>query len=104
MYAVIQTGGKQYRVQPGDTIYVELLHAEPGSQVELDRVLMIGEGAEVTVGQPFIPGAKVQASVVDEGRGKKIIVFKFKSKVRYRRKNGHRQHFTRLTIQNILRG
>ena len=104
MYAVIQTGGKQYRVQPGDTIDVELLHAEPGSQVELDRVLMIGEGAEVTVGQPFIPGAKVHAAVVDEGRGKKIIVFKFTSKVRYRRKNGHRQHSTRLTIQNILRG
>lgn len=104
MYAIIQTGGKQYRVQPGDTIEVEWLHAEPGSQVELDRVMMVGEGDDVAVGRPFVEGARVQAEVVDEGRGRKIIVFKFKNKTRYRRKNGHRQHFTRLTIQNILRG
>jgi len=104
LYAIIQTGGKQYRVQPGDTIDVERLHAEPGAQVEFDQVLMVGDDSDVAVGQPFVPGARVQATVVDEARGKKIIIFKFKSKIRYRRKNGHRQHYTRLTIQNILKG
>lgn len=104
MYAVIQTGGKQYRVEPGDTIDVELLHAEAGGRVEIDKVLMIGDGDNITFGRPFVDGAKVQAEVVEEGRGKKIIIFKYKSKVRYRRKNGHRQGFTRLTIQNILKG
>lgn len=104
MYAIIQSGGKQYRVQPGDTIDVELLHAETGSRVEIDKVLMIADDDNITFGRPFVDGAKVQAEVVSEGRGKKIIIFKYKPKVRYRRKNGHRQGFTRLTIQNILKG
>lgn len=104
MYAIIQTGGKQYRVQPGDTIEVERLGVEPGAQVEIDRVMMVSDGDDVAVGHPFVEGARVQAEVVEAGRGPKLIVFKFKNKTRYRRKNGHRQHFTRLTIQNILRG
>ena len=104
MYAVVETGGKQYRVQVGQTVDVELLPAEIGQTVELDRVLMVGGDADIAVGKPVVPGAKVMATVVGEPRGKKIIVFKYKPKVRYRRTAGHRQDYTRLRIDEIVRG
>jgi len=103
MYAILETGGKQYRVQPGDTISVERLPAEPGETLELGSVLLVaGDGEQTRVGAPSVPGAIVQAEVVEHGRGDKIIVFRFKSKVRYRRKTGHRQALTRLRITDIL--
>jgi len=102
IYAIIETGGKQYRVTPGQTIDVERLDVADGETVELDRVLFIAEGDRVTVGKPTIEGAKVIATSQGEGKGKKIIVFKYKSKVRYRRKMGHRQLYTRLTVDKIV--
>ncbi len=101
MYAIIQTGGHQYRVAPGDTIEVEKLAAEPGANVELGEVLLVSGDNGVQVGTPFVSGAKVLAKVVGQGKGEKIIVFKFKPKKRYRRKTGHRQSLTRLAITDI---
>ena len=101
MYAVIETGGKQYRVSPGQTVEVELLPAEPGSTVTLDRVLLVSTGEQTLVGQPTVAGAAVVGAVAREGRGKKIIVFKYNSKKRYRRTKGHRQDYTYLTITDI---
>lgn len=103
-YAVVETGSKQYRVSPGETFDVELLPAEPGDRVELERVLLVDNEGQVCVGRPTVPGAKVVTSVVEHGRGKKIIVFKYKSKVRYRRTLGHRQEFTRLKVEEIIPG
>ncbi len=100
-FAVIETGGKQYRVSPGDTLDVEYMESQPGTQIQLDRVLLVGGDESVTVGTPTVPGATVMADVVKHGRGDKIIVFKYKNKVRSRRKTGHRQAFTRLHIQDI---
>lgn len=103
MYAIVETGGKQYRVQPGDTIAVERLTGEPGETLDLDRVLLIGgDGERARVGAPGVDGAVVRAEVVEHARGEKIIVFRYKSKVRYRRKTGHRQALTRLRITDIL--
>ena len=104
MYAVVQTGGKQYRVQPGDTLDVELLGAPQGETIELDRVLLLGGDGETAVGSPLLADARVVAEVVGQVRGPKIVVFKYKSKVRYRRKTGHRQNLTRLRITEIRRG
>ncbi len=103
MYAVIETGGKQYRVQQGDVIDVERLAdaGEPGSDVEFDRVLMVGGEDDVKVGTPVVDGAKVSAKLVDEVRGSKVIVFKKKRRKQYRRRNGHRQALTRVRIENI---
>jgi large subunit ribosomal protein L21 len=101
-YAIIETGGKQYKVTQGQTIDVERLKAEEGSTVQLDKVLMIADGEKTTVGKPLIEGARVTATVKKNGKGEKIIVFKYKAKVRYRRKNGHRQLFTSLNIDKIL--
>ncbi len=101
MYAIVETGGKQYRVRPGDVLEVERLAAEPGSQVTLDRVLAVGQGADLRVGTPTIEGAAVVARVLAHGRGRKIRGFKFKAKVNYRRRYGHRQPFTRLRIEEI---
>ncbi|ACZ39238.1 MULTISPECIES: 50S ribosomal protein L21 [Sphaerobacter] len=102
MYAVVETGGKQYRVAVGDRIEVERLDAEPGTDVTLDRVLLVADGEDVRVGTPVVEGARVVASVEDQIKGKKVIVFKFKPKKRYRRKQGHRQQLTRLTIKEIV--
>jgi large subunit ribosomal protein L21 len=102
MYAIVETGGKQYRVQSGDVIDVELLDAEEGSTVDLDRVLMLGGDGAQTVGSPTIDGAVVRAEVVGNVKGDKVIVFKYKPKVRYRRKTGHRQGYTRLRIADIV--
>ena len=104
MYAVIETGGKQYRVSPGQTVEVELLPSEPGATVTLDRVLMVSTDDKTTVGQPVVPGGAVVATVIGEGRGKKVIVFKYKSKKRYRRTTGHRQDYTYLTVTDIHAG
>ncbi len=100
-YAVVQTGGKQYQVHPGDTIRVESVPGDEGDNVELTDVLMTSEDGDVTLGTPNVPGAKVTAEVVGKGKGKKIRVFKYKSKTRYRRMNGHRQPYTDLKVTNI---
>lgn len=102
VYAIVATGGKQYRVEPGQRLEVEKLPAEPGSQVDLGEVLLVGDGDTITVGQPTVPGARVLADVLGEVKGKKIIVFKYKNKVRYRRKTGHRQRYSRLVIKDIV--
>ena len=104
IYAIVQTGGKQYKVAAGQTVDVEFLPLDVGSRVELDKVLLVAEGDKVIWGQPTIEGARVVATVLDQGRGKKITVFKYKPKVRYRKKTGHRQSYTRLTINEILLG
>ena len=104
MYAIVETGGKQYRVKTGDTIAVERLSGQPGEVLELGRVLLVagnGDG-ETRVGTPGVDGAVVRAEVVEHARGEKIIVFRYKSKVRYRRKTGHRQALTRVRITDIL--
>jgi large subunit ribosomal protein L21 len=101
MFAVIRTGGKQYKVAKDDVIAVEKLAAEPGATIELAEVLMIGEGAEVATGTPLLDGASVTASVVDQRLADKIIVFKKKRRHNYRRKKGHRQQQTILRIDEI---
>lgn len=104
MYAVVETGGRQYKVTKGQVIDVEKLDAAPGQTVELDRVLLISWDDQVSVGHPTVQGAKVIARVLEERKGEKIIVFKYKPKVRYRRKTGHRQVYTRLAIEDIVPG
>ncbi len=101
MYAVIVTGGKQYKVSEGDTIFIEKLDVEEGASVTFDQVLMAGEGENVTVGAPTIDGATVEAKVVKNGKAKKIYVFKMKRKKNYRRKKGHRQPYTKVEITKI---
>jgi large subunit ribosomal protein L21 len=100
-YAIIETGGKQYRVVVGDTLAIEKLPVETGSEVTFDRVLMVGGDGPARVGTPLIDGASVQAQVQDQYRGPKIIVFKYKPKKRYRRRMGHRQSLTRVAITAI---
>lgn len=101
MYAVVTTGGKQYRVEPGSELEVERLSGDAGSSVTFDRVLLIGDGEAVTIGTPIVEGATVSGTVLGEALGPKLIVFKFKQKATYRRKNGHRQHLTRVRIDEI---
>lgn len=101
MYAVIETGGKQYRVSPGQTVEVELLGADPGAEVALERVLLVNTGEQTLVGTPVVPGARVRTTVVREGRGEKIRVFKYKAKKRYRRTMGHRQDYMYLLVTDI---
>lgn len=101
MYAIIETGGKQYRVSEGDTLYVEKLPAQADETVEIDRVLALVDGENVKIGSPMVDGARVVLKVVRHGRGKKIIVFKYKAKKNYRRKQGHRQAFTQVTVEKI---
>ena len=100
MYAIIKTGGKQYKVAEGDTIYIEKLAAEDGSNVEFEAVMVV-DGDKTTVGKPIVDGVKVKGKVVRSGRGQKIIVYKFKPKKNYRRKQGHRQPFTEVQITGI---
>jgi len=101
IYAIIESGGKQYKVAPGETVDVERLNVAEGSAVDLDKVLLIADGGKVTVGNPIIEGAKVTATSKGEAKGDKVIVFKYKSKVRYRKKTGHRQFYTTLAIDSI---
>jgi large subunit ribosomal protein L21 len=102
MYAVIKTGGKQYRVSAGDSIDVEKLPHEVGEQIELDQVLLVANGNGSKIGQPLVEGAKVRATVTRQAKGRKVIVFKYRPRNRYRRKKGHRQHYTRLRIDEIV--
>jgi large subunit ribosomal protein L21 len=102
MYAVIRTGGKQYTVRPGVSLDVEKLDGEVGTQVELTDVLMVADGDTVTVGTPSVAGAKIVAEVVAHGKRKKVVVFKYKPKIRYRKRTGHRQQFTRLNVKDIV--
>ncbi len=101
MYAVIKTGGKQYRVQEGDVITIEKLNANVGDKVEFDEVLVLGEGADIKVGTPFLDGVKVFGTVTENGKGKKVIIFKYKSKKDYRKKQGHRQPYTMVEITGL---
>ena len=101
MYAVIRTGGKQYRVAKNDVIQVEKLEAEPGSSVELSDVLMVGEGESVSVGTPVVAGASVSATVLDQAKGPKVIIFKKRRRKNSRRRNGHRQLLTVLRVTDI---
>ena len=100
-YAIFQSGSRQYRASVGDTVVLDKLSLEPGSPVEFDDVLLVSKGGKVRVGAPTVSGAKVKARVLEQGRDKKIIVFKYKSKVRYRRKTGHRQDHTKISIEGI---
>ena len=102
MYAVLRTGGKQYKVQVGQVIDVEKLAVTKGSTVELTDVLLLADNDEIQVGRPTVEGARVVAKVLEEGLGEKKVVFKYKPKVRYRRRLGHRQPYTRLAIQQII--
>ncbi|MGD8378943.1 MAG: 50S ribosomal protein L21 [Gammaproteobacteria bacterium] len=105
MYAVIETGGKQYRVSEGDTIKVEKLAADEGAAVEFDKVLMVGKDEKnVLVGAPYVDGGKVTATVKAQGRHRKIEIIKFRRRKHYRRQAGHRQHYTELTITGISAG
>lgn len=101
MHAVVETGGKQYKVTEGDVIFVEKLDVEEGAEVTLDKVLMAGEGDAVKVGTPVVEGATVTAKVVKNGKSKKVVVFKMKRKKNYRRKKGHRQPYTKLEITAV---
>lgn len=102
MYAVIATGGKQYKVAVGDVIRVEKLGAEEGAQVVFDKVLLVGDD-KLTVGAPYVEGAAVKATVTKEGKAKKVIVYKYKRKTGYHKKNGHRQLFTEVKIDEITK-
>ena len=101
MYAVIATGGKQYRVEPGETIDVEKLGIEAGGTVEFGEVLLFADGDQVKAGAPHVAGASVTAQVVDEHKGEKLIIYKYRRRKGYRRKTGHRQTYTRLKITAI---
>ncbi|MEM6640846.1 MAG: 50S ribosomal protein L21 [Pseudomonadota bacterium] len=101
MYAVIKTGGKQYRVEEGASLRVEKLDAEEGATVEFDQVLLVGNGGDVTVGRPLVDGGKVSATVEEQGRARKIEIVKFKRRQGYKRTHGHRQAFTRVRITSI---
>ena len=102
VYAIIETGGKQYRVEPGKILTVEKLNADVGSQVDIETVLAAKNEAMFKVGQPYVQGARVRATVLEHGKGRKIVVFKYKPKKNYKKKQGHRQPFTRIRIDEIL--
>jgi len=102
MYAVIETGGKQYRVEEGDVLFVEKLNVQEGENFDFDRVLMVSKNGELQAGKPYIEDAKVIGNVVEHGKGKKIVVFKYKSKKNYRKKQGHRQPYTKIKIEEIV--
>jgi large subunit ribosomal protein L21 len=104
MYAVIATGGKQYRVSEGAVLRVEKLDAEEGASVEFDRVLLVGDGETVSVGKPFLEGGKVQATVMSQGKARKVEIVKFRRRKNYRRTKGHRQNFTQVKITGIVAG
>lgn len=104
MYAVIATGGKQYRVNEGGVLRVEKLDAEEGATVEFDRVLLVGDGDKISVGKPFLEGGKVQAIIMAQGKGRKVEIVKFRRRKNYRRTKGHRQHFTQVKITGIVAG
>jgi len=101
MYAIISSGGKQFRVEEGETLRLEKLEAQPGDKIELDQVLFVSTEDGVKVGNPLVPSAKVTGTILAEGKGRKIIVFKKKRRKQYRRKNGHRQLYTEVLVDSI---
>ena len=102
MYAVVRSGGKQYRTEPGALIDVERLHIDEGAEIELDQVLLIApDNGEVQIGKPLVAGAKVKATCIKQFRDKKVLVWKYKPKQRYRKRRGHRHYYTRLRIDSI---
>ena len=101
MYAIIQTGGKQYRVSEGDVLSIEKLTAAEGEEVVFDQVLTVVSDGDIKIGKPVVEGAKVTAKVVEHGKGKKILVFKYKAKSNYRKRQGHRQPYTKVEISKI---
>lgn len=101
-YAIVEDGGKQYKAVEGSIIEVDHYQSEIGEQVDLDRVLMLANGDEILVGKPLVNGAKVETTIVEHFKAPKIVVFKYKPKIRYRVKSGHRQHYTRLRIDSIV--
>lgn len=104
MYAVIKTGGKQYRVSKGDVVKLERLQGDAGTAISFDQVLLIGTEDETKVGTPVVAGATVNGTIMEQGRDRKVIVFKFRKRKNYKRKNGHRQYFTRVRIDDIAAG
>lgn len=101
MYAIIETGGKQYRVQEGDTLFVEKLEGSEGEAINFDKVLAFSKEGDVSFGKPYMDGVTVDATVVEQGKGPKVIVYKYKAKKDYRRKQGHRQPYTKVKIEQI---
>jgi large subunit ribosomal protein L21 len=101
MFAVIKTGGKQYRVASGDQLKVEKLAGEVGSEIVLDQVLAVGQGADVALGTPLVPGASVRATVVSHGRHDKVMIFKMRRRKHYKKSQGHRQNYTEIRIEGI---
>ena len=101
MYAIIETGGKQYKVAQGDVVFFEKLDKEEGKKVNFDKVVLLSDGEKVQVGNPYVKGIKVEGKVVSHGKGKKILVFKYKAKKNYRRTQGHRQPYTKVEITGI---
>jgi large subunit ribosomal protein L21 len=101
MYAVIKTGGKQYRVSQGDTLRLETLNGSAGDSIEFDQVLMVGEGADVKIGTPFVGGSKVTATIKSQGRGKKVEIIKFRRRKHHMKRMGHRQNYTEVEITGI---
>ena len=101
MFAVFESGGKQHRVQEGDVVRLEKLEAEAGAAITFDQVMMVGEGAEVAVGQPYVAGSAVEAEIVEHGRGDKVEIIKFKRRKNYHRKRGHRQAYTEVRITSV---
>jgi large subunit ribosomal protein L21 len=104
MYAIVRVGGKQYHAEPGKTLVTEKLPYEVGTEIDLDDVLLISDGDNSAVGQPVVKGARVKVEVTEQFKGKKIIVFKYKPKTRYRVKQGHRQNYTRLLVKDVVSG
>ena len=104
IYAIVEIGDKQYKVAPKQTVEVDRLNVAEGDIVQLDKVLFIGGNKDTLIGDPIIEGAKVVATSLGEAKGEKVIVFKYKSKVRYRRKTGHRQTYTRILVNEIIKG
>lgn len=102
MYAVIQSGGKQYRVEPGETLVVEKLTGVEGDAIEFNEVLLLSDNGKVALGRPLIEGAKVTGEIVEHGRGEKLVVYKFKRRKDYRRRNGHRQDYTAVKINQVV--
>ena len=102
MYAIIESGGKQYKVAEGDVVKVELLPNEVNSAIELDKVIAIANEGQLSIGNPYVAGVKVSATVLEHGKGKKVVVFRYKPKKNVRKKNGHRQPFTALKIEKIM--
>lgn len=104
MYAIFENGGKQYRVRQGDVVFLEKVQAEPGQTVSFSEVLAVGSDEKLHLGSPYVENASITAKVVSHGKAKKIVVFKYKAKKNYRRKQGHRQPFTKVAIENISLG